>query len=124
MKSTKTKSASTKGKVEPQKTEGIPPDVLDRLLALLETKGVRQTDFAAAMGRSNDWASRTMKGERGLLVETLVKLATAYDENLHWLVTGKGEMFAPVDGKGSTTQILDDAIVRLKLLRESLTVQP
>ncbi len=110
-----------KRKVEPQKAEGIPPDVLDRLLALLETKGVRQTDFASAMGRSNDWASRTMKGERGLLVETLVKLADVYHVNLHWLVTGTGEMFVTSGKEGSATQFLDDAIVKLKLVRKAIS---
>lgn len=120
MKSAISKRAPATSKRAAQKGEGIPSDVLDRLLAVLETKGVRQTDFASNMGRSNDWASRTMKGERGLLIETLVKIADVYDVNLHWLITGQGEMFLTVTGEESTLQLLDEVIVKLKLTRKVL----
>jgi len=82
--------------------EGIPTDVHERLLALLQANNVRQVDFAKAMKKSKDWASRTMSGERSLSVETLVKLSNALGVNLHWLLTGVGDMYS----KGSKERIM------------------
>jgi len=50
-----------------------------------------------------------------------VKLADVYHVNLHWLVTGTGEMFVTSGKEGSATQFLDDAIVKLKLVRKAIS---
>lgn len=118
MKST-TKKVVPSSKKETAKSEGIPTDVHERLLALLETKNVRQVDFAHAMKKSKDWASRTMSGERGLSVETLVKLTEVFGVDLHWLLTGQGEIFFDTTTKNdSATDYIDEAITRLKQVRK------
>lgn len=118
MKSTTKKPVTSSKKTEPIKAEGIPADVHERLLALLQANDVRQVDFAKAMKKSKDWASRTMSGERGLSVETLVKLADMYEVNLHWLLTGRGEMKTELPtGKPNVTTYIDDAIMKLKEAR-------
>lgn len=116
---TKQTSRKRDGKVA-EKVEGIPSDVLERLLRLLDVRKIRQVDLATAMGRSKDWASRTMKGERGLSVSTLQTLSQLFDVDLHWLLTGEGMMFK---GKVRTnsmrpTDYVDDVIVRLNKLRD------
>lgn len=122
MKSTTKKPVASSKKAEPVKVEGIPVDVHERLLALLQANDVRQVDFAKAMKKSKDWASRTMSGERGLSVETLVKLADTYEVNLHWLLKGVGEMYSKGTNEASDpVRYLDDVMVRLKQVRKLLT---
>lgn len=124
MKSTTKKPVTSVKKSEPVKVEGIPTDVHERLLALLQANNVRQVDFAKAMKKSKDWASRTMSGERGLSVETLVKLSNVFGINIHWLLTGTGEMYIKGASEASDPiHYLDDVMVRLKQLKKLLAPQ-
>jgi len=117
MKSTTKKPVTSSKKAEPVKTEGIPADVHERLLALLQANDVRQVDFAKAMKKSKDWASRTMSGERGLSVETLVKLSEVYSTNLHWLSTGQGEVYVNTDRIPDAERYIEDIVIRLQKLK-------
>lgn len=65
-----------------------------RLKQLLEALRIKQNQFAQSVGVSPSHVSDVLTGRRnGFSTEVVVKIAELYKVNLHWLLTGEGDMF-------------------------------
>ena len=72
-----------------------------RLRKLLKVLKINQSDFAQSLGMTQSNISRMTSGSNKVSVEVLNRMAGRYPEvNLHWLLTGVGEMFL---GEGLNT---------------------
>ena len=66
---------------------------------LLKALKLKQNQFAKSVCVSPSHVSDVLTGRRnGFSSEVIVKIAQLYNVNLHWLLTGEGDMFLP--GKG------------------------
>jgi transcriptional regulator with XRE-family HTH domain len=65
-----------------------------RLRKLLKVLKVNQSDFGKSLGMTQSNISRMTSGGNKVSVEVLNRMADKYQQvNLHWLLTGVGEMF-------------------------------
>lgn len=65
-----------------------------RLKKLIKVLNLNQVDFAKSVGVTQPNISKIVNGESSLSAELLARMADVYTQiNLHWLLTGKGEMF-------------------------------
>ena len=66
----------------------------EQLKKLINLMGISQKDFAESIGISPSAISEVIKGRvQSFNNETMLKIKETYNVNLHWLLTGKGEMF-------------------------------
>jgi transcriptional regulator with XRE-family HTH domain len=65
-----------------------------RLRKLLKVLKINQSDFGKSLGMTQSNISRMTSGGNKVSVEVLNRMADKYQQvNLHWLLTGVGEMF-------------------------------
>ncbi len=65
-----------------------------RLKTLMKALGLNQTEFAASLGMTQPNVNRMVSGRNNISMEVLNGLGKVYKQvNLHWLLTGHGEMF-------------------------------
>lgn len=65
-----------------------------RLKLLIKMLRQNQSSFAQSLGMTQPNISRMVSGEGKLSVELLNRITKTYkDVNLHWLLTGQGDMF-------------------------------
>ena len=68
-----------------------------RLLTLRKHLKLTQTEMANALGIRQPVVHDYEKGRTSPSVELIHKIASVYNCNLHWLITGEGEMFISQD---------------------------
>lgn len=74
--------------------EEIQIDQGTRLKALMKALNLTQTEFAVSLGMTQPNVNRMMSGRNKISMEVLNGLGKEYKHvNLHWLLTGYGEMF-------------------------------
>lgn len=103
-----------------------------RLKKLIKALNLNQLSFSKSLGMTQPNISKMMNGERQLSIEVLNRMSDRYNVNLHWLLTGVGEMFleelpdkkfqvnedsVPYTGKGR----LEELEERLKRLEEQIS---
>lgn len=65
-----------------------------RLKKLIKALGINQTLFAKSLGMTQPNISRMISGEGKVSAEVLNRITITYKNiNLHWLITGDGDMF-------------------------------
>ncbi|EKO25255.1 bacteriophage CI repressor protein [Leptospira interrogans str. 2003000735] len=62
---------------------------------MIETLGISKKEFSSKVGISQGFLSQLISGQRTLSMETLSKISQLFRVNVHWLMTGEGEMFQP-----------------------------
>jgi len=68
-----------------------------RLKKLIKALNLKQTTFAISLGMTQPNISRMVSGENKISAEALNRIIQTYKRtNLHWLLTGDGEMFIDV----------------------------
>lgn len=67
----------------------------DRISLLIETLGISKKEFSVKAEISQAFLSQLISGQRALSIETLSKISQLFRVNVHWLMTGEGEMFQP-----------------------------
>ncbi len=67
----------------------------DRISLLIETLGISKKEFSVKAEISQAFLSQLISGQRTLSIETLSKISQLFRVNVHWLMTGEGEMFQP-----------------------------
>jgi transcriptional regulator with XRE-family HTH domain len=66
----------------------------EQLKILLEILGLKQNQFAKSVDVSPSHVSDILTGRRnGFSTEVIIKISELYNVNIHWLLTGEGEMF-------------------------------
>ena len=74
-----------------------------RLQKLIKALNLKQTTFAKSLGITQPNISRMVSGENKISSEELNRIALAHKKtNLHWLLTGEGEMFISVPHEKDT----------------------
>ena len=74
--------------------------ISDRLLVVMDDNSLNPRRLAILMGVSPVQVGRWIKGERDPSVESLQKLCATLDKlNLHWLITGEGDMYLQSESK-------------------------
>lgn len=68
--------------------------LIERLKQIRNVLNLNQIDFAKKIGMSQSTYANFESGIRSVKQEFLENLAEKYNINIHWLLTGKGEMFA------------------------------
>ena len=77
--------------------EQIQMDQSRRLQKLIKALNMNQSKFAKHLGVTQPNISRMVTGESRISTEILNRIILAYKNvNLHWLLTGDGEMFKDV----------------------------
>ena len=81
-----------------------------RLKQLIKALNLNQPSFAKSLGMTQPNISRMISGRSSISVEILNRITDRYKQvNLHWLLTGDGEMFL-----GGAPQERDEDIVLVK----------
>lgn len=66
---------------------------MERIEELIKMLGINRNRFAAGAGLQTSNLARMLKGELTITDKTLQKISSAYNVNMEWLKTGKGEVF-------------------------------
>jgi transcriptional regulator with XRE-family HTH domain len=104
-----------------------------RLQKLVKALNLNQSAFAKSLGMTQPNISRMVNGESNVSVEVLLGISKRYEEvNLHWLLTGDGNMFLeelkkensevnnlPGSGKGRLEE-LEERVENLEKIVRSL----
>jgi transcriptional regulator with XRE-family HTH domain len=65
-----------------------------RLKKLMKALNLNQSEFAHSLGMTQPNINRMLSGKSNISVEALNRITSTYNNvNLHWLLTGYGEMF-------------------------------
>lgn len=68
-----------------------------RLTKLIKALNLKQNTFAQSLGTTQPNISRMVSGQNKISAEVLNRITQTYKKiNLHWLLTGDGEMFIDV----------------------------
>lgn len=98
-----------------------------RLRKLIKALNLNQSGFAKSLGMKQPNISRMVNGESNISMEVLNGITNVHKQvNLHWLLTGDGEMFldeiekkdnqlneSPLRGKGRLEE-LEERVERLE----------
>lgn len=71
--------------------------ISERLKAIIHSKGLNIKGFSDATEIPYRTVQNYLLDDRDPNVESLLKMATAMNINLHWLITGEGKMFVTVN---------------------------
>ena len=94
-----------------------------RLQKLIKALNLKQTTFAKSLGITQPNISRMVSGENKISAEVLNRIALAHKKtNLHWLLTGEGEMFvaATHENHSEAKEALEGNVVKGKGRLEEL----
>ena len=76
-----------------------------RLQKLIKALNLKQTTFAKSLGITQPNISRMISGQNKISAEALNRIALAHKKvNLHWLLTGEGEMFLDAPTEKNTSE--------------------
>ncbi|OMI16499.1 MULTISPECIES: helix-turn-helix domain-containing protein [Leptospira] len=67
----------------------------ERISLLIEALGISKKEFSAKVEISQGFLSQLVNEQRTVSIETLSKISQLFRVNVHWLMTGEGEMFQP-----------------------------
>jgi len=70
-----------------------------RVRKIREALHISQTDFAAKTNMHSSYLSEIETGSRKVGQRIILKIASAYNVNLNWLLMGKGPMFIDPDNR-------------------------
>ncbi|MCB0574998.1 MAG: helix-turn-helix transcriptional regulator [Saprospiraceae bacterium] len=95
-----------------------------RLKKLIKALDLNQSTFAKSLGLAQPNISRMINGGSNISVEVLNRLAVRFMQvNLHWLLTGNGEMFLD-ETESKSPKVNEESYVkgkgRLEVLEERL----
>lgn len=96
-----------------------------RLKNLIKALNLNQISFANSLGMAQPNISRMISGEGRVSIEVLNRISDTYKQvNLHWLLTGVGEMFLE-EMPDKISQVNEDSVPytgkgRLEELEERL----
>lgn len=85
-------------------------EIADRISYILETEGIKQTAFAAALGLSRSYVSQLCNGDREPSSRTITDICRVYKVNEVWLRTGVGEPHTPVDRSQELASLVADLL--------------
>lgn len=71
--------------------EDLKIDFAERLYAILETKGVNQSELARLMGVNRSFVSRIIKAKSNLTFATIAKISNALNVDMMLTIGSKGE---------------------------------
>ncbi|HRI59584.1 MAG TPA: helix-turn-helix transcriptional regulator [Saprospiraceae bacterium] len=105
-----------------------------RLQKLIKALNLKQTTFAQSLGIKQPNISRMISGQNKISAEVLNRISNTHKTvNLHWLLTGEGEMFLdvpagkntsvdepPTDNPGKGKGRLEELEERLALVEEEI----
>ncbi len=105
-----------------------------RLQKLIKALNLKQTTFAQSLGIKQPNISRMISGQNKISAEVLNRISNTHKMiNLHWLLTGEGEMFLdiptgkntsvdepPTDNPGKGKGRLEELEERLTLVEEEI----
>jgi transcriptional regulator with XRE-family HTH domain len=81
-------------------------EIGNRVKALRASLNLRQNQFAQKLEVSQSFLSYIEKGQRKPSFEFLLSLLSNLKVNLHWFLTGQGEMFNRDDAEGTLAERL------------------
>ncbi len=91
-----------------------------RLKKLMKALDLNQIEFAKSVGVSQPSISKIVNGENSLSAELLTRMAVEYPTlNLHWLITGSGEMFFDVQ-TGTQPYVQEESAPYKRTKKDSL----
>jgi transcriptional regulator with XRE-family HTH domain len=67
--------------------------IKERFVIIRQKIGLNTKQFATSLNMASTTVSSIESGKREPSKEVLVKLSVTYKVNLHWMLTGEGEMF-------------------------------
>lgn len=70
-------------------------DIANRLKLLIKSLGLSYKDFARKTNIPYPTLQHYLTGQRQPNTESMIKICLHTKANLHWLLTGEGEMFRP-----------------------------
>jgi transcriptional regulator with XRE-family HTH domain len=79
--------------------EPMPAEIGNRIKVYRETIGMNQKEFSEKIDMSASYLSEIETGKHGIGFSFLIRLASAVNINLNWLLTGKGNIFLRESGK-------------------------
>jgi len=105
-----------------------------RLQKLIKALNLKQTTFAQSLGIKQPNISRMVSGQHKISAEVLNRIINSHKNvNLHWLLTGEGEMFLdlrtgkntsedkpPADNSNKGKGRLEELEERLALVEEEI----
>ncbi len=71
----------------------------ERLKALRNALNLKQIELARDLNMNPSAVSQMESGRTKPSLETMVEIAQKYNADLHWLITGQGQMFTHTEGK-------------------------
>ena len=78
-----------------------------RLKAILEERGVKQVEFAKALGISANYVNLLVNDKKGTISETLAKLIEeTYGFSAGWVLTGSGEKYSATGASAEKAEVL------------------
>lgn len=84
-----------------------------RLLKLIKALNLKQTTFAQSLGIKQPNISRMISGQNKISAEVLNRISNTHKSvNLHWLLTGEGEMFLDIP-TGKNTSVDEPSAANL-----------
>ena len=89
----------------------------ERIKLIRKDKKITQPEFGERIGVVQSFISAVERGEKGLGLESCVALSVIFGVNLHWLLTGQGEMYGPQSAPPADQESLEDYRALAKLLR-------
>lgn len=96
---------------------------LIRLNLIKGAKGWEIGDFARAIGVTNSVAANYLTGRTQIPGESLYSLVHGHQINVHWLLTGEGEMYNIQQVKeGAGLALLRDVYDRLEALETAVKI--
>ena len=81
-----------------------------RLKILIKALNLNQLSFSKSVGMAQPNISKMMNGERQLSIELLNRIAERHKANLHWLLTGDGEIFVD-DVQDTSLHVKEDPAI-------------
>lgn len=94
-----------------------------RLQKLIKALNLKQTTFAQSLGIKQPNISRMISGQNKISAEVLNRISNTHKMvNLHWLLTGEGEMFVAMEHEKNSKakEVLEENAARGKGRLEEL----
>lgn len=92
-----------------------------RLKKLIKMLGLNQTLFAQSLGMTQPNISRMVSGDGKISLEVLNRIIDTYKNiNLHWLLTGEGEMYTHIVPPENIREVNETSVYKGKGRLEDL----
>lgn len=90
--------------------------ICKRLKLVIDSKGLNIKGFSEATSIPYRTVQNYLLEERAPNMESLLKMASTMEINLHWLITGEGEMFNSAINPNSLTENESNLLNHYRLL--------